>query len=326
MRAWLERVWFDHAPGGVWLLPLSALFGCMVGLRRLGYRLGLFYSAHPGKPVVVIGNITVGGVGKTPLTVWLAEELQARGWRVGIVTRGYGGTLTGPVSVTSQSDPRAVGDEPVLLATRTSAQVVVARDRLAGARVLAAHVDVILADDGLQHYRLRRDVEIAVVDGSRRLGNGRLLPAGPLREPESRLREVDLVVVQGVVAGVDSLSMTLLPVAFVDIATKMRSALGEWRGRTVHAVAGIGHPARFFCALKDLGLVVIEHPLADHARIGLEQVTFADRVPVVMTEKDAVKCRDLPPAARFYLEVKAMLPMADAERLMARVISCVSRS
>jgi len=326
MRTWLERVWFEGAPGGAWLWPLSALFAILVRLRRSAYRLGWLRSGHPGVPVVVIGNLTVGGSGKTPLTVWLALQLQARGWRVGIVTRGYGGRINSPRRITATDDPHIVGDEPVLLAKRARCLVVVARDRLAGARLLAPDVDVILADDGLQHYRLRRDMEIAVVDGLRAFGSGRLLPWGPLRESVARLREVDQVVVNGGPATEASRSMTLTPEAFVEVSTQARSALGEWAGRTVHAVAGIGHPARFFSTLRWLGLHVLEHPLPDHAPIGPDQVSFADDLAVVMTEKDAVKCANLTVAPLFYLEVTATFSPSDAKQLMARVMTCITPS
>jgi tetraacyldisaccharide 4'-kinase len=325
MRAWLERVWFEGAPGAVWLRPLSALFAVIVWVRRQGYRLGWLRSGHPGVPVVVIGNISVGGTGKTPLTVWLAQQLQAHGWRVGIVTRGYGGRVTAPCRITSADDPQVVGDEPVLLARRARCPVVVARDRLAAARLLAPEVDVILADDGLQHYRLRRDFEIAVIDSERRFGNGHLLPAGPLRESPARLREVDQIILQGVAASPQGVCMTLAPTAFVNIATQVRTPLADWVGRTVHAIAGIGHPARFFSTLRSLGLQVIEHPLPDHAAIHNDQELFADGLSVVMTEKDAVKCATFATGSHFVLEVDAMFATADADLLMTRVLACVAK-
>jgi len=325
MRAWLERVWYGQAAGGAWLVPLAALFGRVVRLRRLAYRRGWLASGHPGRPVVVVGNLTVGGSGKTPLTAWLATELAARGLRVGIASRGHGGTATGPVEVTAASDPAVVGDEPVLLARRTGARVVVARDRLAAARALAPGVDLILADDGLQHYRLARDLEVLVVDGRRRFGNGRLLPAGPLREPVGRARDVDLVVVNG--AGqAGEVTMTLEPGAVVALGSGERSALGAWRGRRVHALAGIGDPARFFATLRAAGIDPIEHPRPDHAPVGAADVAFGDELPVLMTEKDAVKCRSLPPARLAYLEVTARLDERGADELLARVLKLAGRA
>jgi len=326
MRGWLEGVWYGKAPGGAWLRPLAALFGIAVRARRAAYRRGWLASGHPGKPVVVIGNLTVGGSGKTPLAAWLAAALAARGLRVGIASRGHGGTARGPLAVTAQSAPAEVGDEPVLLARRGGARVVVGRDRLAAARALAPEVDVILADDGLQHYRLARDLEILVVDGVRRYGNGRLLPAGPLREPLARAAGVGLVVANGGVAGAGELAMALEPQAVVALGSGARSALADWRGRRVHAVAGIGHPARFFAALRSAGVEAIEHPLPDHATLTAADLSFGDGLPVLMTEKDAVKCGSFPPAGLAYLEVAARFSERDAEALLARVLAVAGRA
>jgi tetraacyldisaccharide 4'-kinase len=326
MRAWLERVWYGEARGAAWLVPLALLFGAVVRLRRAAYRHGWLPSGHPGRPVVVVGNLTVGGSGKTPLVAWLASALAARGLKVGIASRGHGGSAAGPLEVTATSDPALVGDEPVLLARRSGARVVVARDRLAAARRLAPDVDLILADDGLQHYRLARDLEILVVDGRRRFGNGRLLPAGPLREPAGRAASVDLVVVNGGAARAGECAMTLAPVAVVGLGSGARSALGDWRGRRVHAVAGIGDPARFFATLRAAGLEPVEHPFPDHARIGRGDLSFGDALPVLMTEKDAVKCGSLPAAGLAYLEVTARFEDRDAERILARVLSLAGRT
>lgn len=325
MRSWLERVWYGQARGGAWLVPLSWLFGALVRLRWLAYRRGWFASGHPGRPVVVIGNLTVGGSGKTPLTVWLATSLAARGVRVGIASRGYGGRAPGPVRVTADSDPAEVGDEPVLLARRSGARVVVARDRLAAARLLAPDVDLILADDGLQHYALRRDLEILVVDGERREGNGRLLPAGPLREPRARAGRVGLVVVNGGPAAAGELGMRVEAGDVVELDGGRRVPLAAYRGREVHAVAGIGHPGRFYATLRAAGVRPIEHALPDHARLTAADVEFGDALPVLMTEKDAVKCRHFPPARLAFLEVSARFAAADAERLLDRVATLAAR-
>ncbi len=326
MRLWLERVWYGQAAGGKWLLPLAWLFGLAAAARRAAFARGWLASGHPGRPVVVIGNLTVGGSGKTPLTAWLATALAARGLKVGIASRGHGGSARGPLEVTAASDPALVGDEPVLLARRTAARVVVARDRLAAAQQLAPVVDLILADDGLQHYRLARDLEILVVDGRRRYGNGRLLPAGPLREPERRAARVDVVVANGGPAHRGELAMTIEPLAVVALDGGARSSLASWRGRQVHAVAGIGDPARFFATLRAAGLQVIEHPLPDHAPIGAAEIRFGDGLPVLMTEKDAVKCASLPAAGLAYLEVAACFAEQDADDLLARVLALAPRS
>jgi tetraacyldisaccharide 4'-kinase len=320
MYAWLERTWFDAPARGVVLWPLAGLYIAITAVRRALYRWGVLGSGHPGRPVIVVGNLTVGGSGKTPLTIWLAQELAARGYRVGIVSRGYGGRNPGPVHVRVGSDPREVGDEPVLMAGRTSARIVVARDRLAGARMLAPEVDVIIADDGLQHYRLRRDFEIAVIDGVRRFGNGWRLPAGPLRESRARLASVDARVVNGGTAQAGEIPMRVEPVAWVDVGTGSRAEPSAWQGRVVHAVAAIGHPERFFSHLRALGLTVIPHPLRDHAAITAADLRFNDAYPVVMTEKDAVKCDFVPSRPTAYLEVAARLEAESATRLLSPIL------
>lgn len=319
MRDWLERVWYGSGSGAA-LVPLSWLFGAIVAVRRAGFRRGWFAARRVGRPVVVVGNLTVGGSGKTPLAVWLATQLTVRGMRVGIVSRGYGGSASAPLRVAADSDPAVVGDEPVLLARRAGVPVVVARERAAGAALLAPEVDLILADDGLQHYALARDLEIAVVDGRRRFGNGRLLPAGPLREPVARLREADLVVVNGGDAAAGELRMDLVPGDVVALGAGERSALSAWVGRRVHAVAGIGDPARFFATLRAAGLDPVEHPHPDHAPLTAADVTFDDDLPVLMTEKDAAKCRTYAGPRHFWLEVSATFAPEHAARLLAAVL------
>lgn len=321
MRDWLHRVWYGSG-GGAALVPLSWLFGAVVAARRAAFRHGWLGATRVARPVVVVGNLTVGGSGKTPLTVWLATQLASRGLRVGIVSRGYGGRATAPLRVTADTDPALAGDEPVLLARRAGVPVVVARERAAGAALLAPDVDLILADDGLQHYALARDLEIVVVDGRRRFGNGRLLPAGPLREPVARLREADLVVVNGGAAdaGTRELRMDLVPGDVVALAGGARSPLPAWAGRRVHAVAGIGDPARFFATLRAAGLDPIEHPHPDHAALTAADVEFPDDLPVLMTEKDAVKCRPHAGPRHHWLEVSASFAPDDAERLLAAVL------
>ena len=325
MRAWLERVWYGER-GGAWLTPLAAAFGAISAARRAAYRAGWLRSAKPARPVVVVGNVTVGGSGKTPLVAWLAASLAARGIRAGIVSRGYGGTSSGPVRVAPDSDPALVGDEPLLLARRTGLAVAIGRDRLAAAALIAAEVDLLIADDGLQHYRLRRDLEIAVVDGLRRFGNGRLLPAGPLREPRRRLGQADFIVVNGGEAQPGEIAMTLQPVALVELASGRRVALATLAGRRVHAVAAIGHPQRFFATLRAAGLDPIEHAHADHARLAAANLAFGDDLPVLVTEKDAVKCSGFTQPGLYWLEVTAQLAAADADRLLGSVARLVSRA
>ncbi|SRR5579871_528346 len=323
MRAALERAWYGS--GGAWLAPLAALYGAVAGLRRSAYRAGLLRAERAARPVVVVGNLTVGGSGKTPLVAWLAAELGARGLKAGIVSRGYGGRVRAPTRVRPDSDPALVGDEPVLLARRTGAPVAVAADRVAAARLIEGEVDLVLADDGLQHYRLARELEIAVVDGERRFGNGRLLPAGPLREPPGRLTGVDFVVVNGGTAAAGEIAMRLRPVALVALGSGERRPLAAFAGRRVHAIAAIGHPARFFATLRAAGVLALEHPLPDHAPIGAGTLAFGDGLPLLMTEKDAVKCRGLALGEAYWLEVAAELEGEGARRLVERIVALVPR-
>ncbi|MDW8323269.1 MAG: tetraacyldisaccharide 4'-kinase [Burkholderiales bacterium] len=308
------------------LLPLAGLFLLGAFLRRLAYRLRLLPVHRLPVPVIVVGNITLGGTGKTPLTLWLAQRLRAAGWRPGIVSRGYGGRQRGPAAVTPASDPYEVGDEPLLLARRSGLPVYIARRRVEAARALLAahpHTDVLIADDGLQHYALARDVEIAVVDGQRRFGNGWPLPAGPLRELPGRLRRVDAIVLHG---GEDMgwlrtdrpvHRMRLVPQRLRALdATGREQPLSWLSGRQVHAVAGIGHPARFFELLRALGAAVEPHPFPDHHRFRPQDLPSGT---VVMTEKDAVKCAAFARADDWVLEVDAAVDPALINDVLHRI-------
>jgi tetraacyldisaccharide 4'-kinase len=276
-------------------------------------------------PVIIIGNLSVGGTGKTPLVIWLAVHLQALGKQPGIVTRGYAGTERGARLVGASEDPARVGDEALLLARRTRVPVAIGRDRPAAARLLiAAGCDVILSDDGLQHYALARDCEIVVVDGARAFGNGRLLPAGPLREAPERMLGVDAVVVNGatVERGLPierGLRMHLEGTVAVSLQDGTRKPLAEFCGAPVHAVAAIGNPGRFFAMLRGHGLDVTEHALGDHARITAADIRFADRNFVLMTEKDAVKCSGLGDDRHWYVPVDACFSATDGDLLLGIV-------
>lgn len=320
MTSWLLRHWYSPYP--VWfLIPLAWLFWLLSGLRRAAYRLGVFPTASLPAPVVVIGNITVGGTGKTPFVLWLAAELQKRGFKPGIVTRGYGGTDTNPRLVTANSHPDEVGDEAVLLARRSALPVAAGRDRVAAARLLlAAGVDVVLSDDGLQHYRLPRVHEVVLLDGTRGLGNRWLLPAGPLRETEHRLETAQQVVIKETPGGSftwpDALRMHLAADTAVSLADGKRVPLGSFSGQFVHAAAGIGNPDQFFDTLRTAGLKVDGRPLPDHAKITLADMKFNDAAPVFMTEKDAVKCSGLALTNHWYVEANAVFTAPDAARIM----------
>ena len=320
MKRWLERRWYAPGPAPLLLRPLAHLYGALSAGRARRLRA----VAQPvGVPVVVVGNISVGGTGKTPLTLWLIERLREWGWRPGVVSRGYGGRAPHyPWLVDVHGDPSHSGDEPLLIAQRGRCPVVVDPDRVAAARLLAARgdVDIIVSDDGLQHYRLHRDLEICVVDGRRGLGNGALLPAGPLREPASRLDRVDLIVVNGEGWSRDgALRMQLRTVALRPLGEGEGQPLSAFAGRAVHAVAGIGDPERFFATLRAAGLQVNAHPFADHHAYRPLDLAFGDELPVLMTEKDAVKCAAFADARMWTLPVVAELSQADE----ARVRECV---
>ena len=271
-----------------WLLwPVSLLFSVAVVIRKLFYKLRIFKSAHPGIPVIVVGNITVGGSGKTPLVIWIAEELKKKGWSPAIISRGYGAKLDAPRAATVASDAAEVGDEPVLIARRAGCPVWVGPDRIAVAAALrGAHpeVDVLVLDDGLQHYAMRRDIEIAVLD-PRGLGNGFLLPAGPLREPRWRLKTVDQVVEHGKSMHLEGDTVHRMTDA------RERRPLKSFAGERVHAAAGIGDPNRFFVHVGRSGAKVVPHPFPDHHPFRAQDLEFGDGLPVILTEKDAVKLR-----------------------------------
>lgn len=310
--SWYRRRWFTWL-----LLPLSSLFCLLVMVRRILYRSGVLHSQRLPVPVIVAGNITVGGTGKTPLVIALVEMLRLQGWNPGVISRGYGGLATQwPQTVDADADARLVGDESLLIALRTGAPMAVGPDRVAAARhLLDKHaVDIIISDDGLQHYRLQRDVEIVVVDGVRGLGNGHCLPAGPLREPRGRLHQVDFIVVNG--GGEQGVAMRLEPQPPRCVADGQQTkSLEAFRGQRVHAVAGIGHPQRFFSMLEQAGLEIFSHPFPDHHRFSGADIEFGDTAPVLMTEKDAVKCRTISDARHWYIPVTARLPDSFAQQL-----------
>ncbi|HVY07874.1 MAG TPA: tetraacyldisaccharide 4'-kinase [Burkholderiales bacterium] len=306
------------------LTPLAAVYGATTALRRALYRAGLLPEIRLPVPVIVVGNIVAGGTGKTPLVLWLCNFLAAQGYRPGIVSRGYGGG--GRTMAARENAARSVGDEPALLAGKSSCPVWVGTDRAEAALALLAAnpgCNLIVSDDGLQHYRLQRDVEIAVVDATRGNGNGLLIPAGPLREGAGRLSRVDAVIVNG--ADRNGLQRGRNPHTFamaLEGAT-LRNLLnpacqvepGFFRGKRVHAVAGIGNPARFFDQLHALGLEFTAHAFADHHEYTAAEVGFAGADAIVMTEKDAIKCRD------FASEILWVLPVeARVDEALGRVI------
>lgn len=321
-RAWVARAWRSRGPAAWPLLAPALLFAALSALRRLAYRRGWLRALRVARPVVVVGNVNAGGSGKTPLTLRLAQDLRARGRRPGIVSRGYGGQVESHREVAPDADPRQVGDEPALMRARAGCPVWVGRDRVAAASALIAaypEVDVILADDGLQHYRLARDLEIAVVDPLL-LGNRWPLPAGPLREPLARLAQADLMVVHG---SADRLTharrftMRLVPGQFYRLGQpELRCSAADLAGQRLHAVAGIGRPRRFFDSLRALGLTFAEHEFPDHHEYQSRDFPYADGAIVLLTEKDAVKCVRLALSGQFWV-----LPVeAEVEPDLARCV------
>ncbi|WP_346798808.1 tetraacyldisaccharide 4'-kinase [Halomonas sp. Bachu 37] len=312
------------------LRPLAALYRYAMARREAAYRRGDKNQWRAPVPVLVVGNITLGGTGKSPLVAWLARWLVARGYRPGIVSRGYGGKSPSyPLDVHADTPVAHSGDEPLMLAQQTGVAVVADPQRARGAqRLVALGCDIILSDDGLQHLALARDIELVVVDGSRGLGNGECLPAGPLREPAERLQRVDKVIVNGgceaasfgEVLAVDFTAMTLKPTAWRRL-DGLRAPLEPLPfEQPVHGLAGIGNPQRFFKTLTSLGVKGDWHALGDHHRFRAEDFAFGDERSIVITAKDAVKCRELAPSNTWILEVEADLPPHFEDWLATRLL------
>lgn len=301
----VTRAWYQNKKW-IWvLLPLTLLFWFVSSIRRLAYQAGLLTSVKVSSPVVIVGNISVGGTGKSPLTGYLVSELKRRGYRPGVVSRGYGGKSDYyPLIVDQNSSAALVGDEPLMLYQMTQCPVAVDPVRSRAASMLAEdyNCDVVICDDGLQHYAIARDIEICVVDGKRGFGNGLLLPTGPLRETSKRLSGVDYVIVNGANQSLNQSSiqkhesvfeMTLKPQQLVNVFDDRKWHINELQGKAVHGVAGIGNPARFFKALGELGADVTPHGFPDHHQFSRDDFNFNTDLPVIMTHKDAVKCLTL---------------------------------
>ncbi|MEP6632954.1 MAG: tetraacyldisaccharide 4'-kinase [Luteimonas sp.] len=330
--------WFGEGAPPLHARALSGVYSAAVGMRRLLYRSGVLRRIRIDQPVVVVGNLIAGGSGKTPLTLAIVERLRAAGWTPGVASRGYGRDDAASARwVERDTDPVLGGDEPVLIARDSGAKVRVDRDRVAAARALvAAGCDVIVCDDGLQHYRLARDVEIEVIDGRRRYGNGRLLPAGPLREPAKRGEACDFRVVnaggpQPTQSGFGEWPMRLSSELALPLQGGRPRALDAFVGQRVHAVAGIGDPERFFAMLRDRGIAIVPHAYADHHRYSAEDLQFGSDLPVLMTTKDAVKIADTIDASGlrdrcFSVPVQAGLPEAFWIALLDRLASLRHRA
>jgi len=310
MQKIITQLWYDHHKLAYLLLPLSWLYRFITALRRYGYKKGIFKTFIAPVPVIVVGNITVGGTGKTPLVIALVQFLKQRGYKPGIVSRGYGAQAkVYPKLVTADSDPLQVGDEPLLIAKNTHCPIVIDPKRVRAVQALLHQYacDIVISDDGLQHYALARTIEIAVIDGARRFGNGYCLPAGPLREPTARLKTVNFIVSNGK-AQTNEYAMNFKNKLLKNIALPNQiKNLSDFKGQTVHTVAGIGHPQRFFQTLREYGIMLIEHEFPDHYPYQAKDLQFKDNLPIIMTEKDAVKCSTFARPDCWYLAVEAEL-------------------
>jgi len=324
----IERLWSGQSPIWRLLLPLSWLYGLITAGIRLAYRCGLKKSWKAPIPVVVVGNLTAGGNGKTPVVIWLVEQLQLRGLNPAVVSRGYGGKAPHyPLLLDTQTPAAQAGDEPVLIYQRTGAPVAVSPQRSEAIQALMrAHKDisVIITDDGLQHYALQRDIEIVVIDGERRFGNGWWLPAGPMRERASRLASVDAIITNGGKAHGGEIPMRLVPRQWINLATGQSLPLTALVDKPAVAFAGIGYPPRFFSTLHAQGIYPQqEYAFDDHQAYRVEDIAAlaSDDQAVLMTEKDAVKCRSFALDSWWYLPVEAQLPQADADLLLNKILA-----
>lgn len=338
-EARFNRFWYEGEPSPWWTRPLAFVFSIVVRVRLALFRRGILRKFHPGVPVIVIGNLVAGGAGKTPLAVALVDELQRRGYRVGVISRGYGAQPgKSPLLVDTASSAALVGDEPLLIARRTGAPVCVHARRVLAARAIleSRKLDLLLCDDGLQHYALSRDMELVVIDGARGLGNGRMLPAGPLREPAASLARATHVMINGALGNKaratlpegtvgKAATMTLAPVAIVNLRTGERRAPGALAGSDVVAVAGIGNPQRFFETLGDLGYTAECCAFPDHHAFEAADIAFANGRPVLMTEKDAVKCAVFAAENWWYLETAAILEPEFIRTFIAQVAALIGR-
>ena len=287
------------------VLPISAVFYIISKIRQTFYQLGIFKVNQFDVPVIVVGNITVGGSGKTPVVIKLVEYFQKQGKQVGVVSRGYGGSHVGrSLLVESNTQPSLSGDEPLLIAISTGVPVMVNKDRSQAVRDLISQcqVDVVISDDGLQHYTMDRAVEIAVVDGNRRFGNQFFLPAGPLRESQNRLNQVDFIINNGS-AFPGEISAKLTPVSFISALNEQEFPLDFFKGQYCHGVAGIGHPDRFFDTLNQFNIQLEKHNFSDHYQYQSSDLEFEDNHPIIMTAKDWVKCKEFANDKMYYLKV-----------------------
>jgi len=317
----LDEVWYKDHFIGTWLMPFSMVFIDVSRFRRWLYKKGYKTVTQLPVPVVIVGNLTVGGAGKTPLVIYLVEQLQAAGFNPGVVSRGYAGkSEKWPQAVTSGSDVNLVGDEPLLIAQRVSCPIAIGPVRADAAKLLIENnqCDVIVSDDGLQHYALHRDIEVLVIDGVRRFGNNFCLPSGPLREPQERMRDVDFIICNGGTEREDDeLLMQLQGDVAINMHTQERRLLAAFKEQQCHAFAGIGHPQRFFDLLKEQGLICQTHQFPDHYLYTQKDIQFSTADAILMTEKDAVKCRLFATGREWYVPVEAVLDPQAGKRVLS---------
>ncbi len=306
---WLLTSWYQPHPIRWLLWPLSALYCSVIWCRKQAYHFGLFKQTKISVPIIVIGNISVGGTGKTPCVIWLAKQLKQAGYRPGIISRGYGSQAKNyPQNVTPTSDPILVGDEPVIISRHTQCPMAISPNRVEAAEYLLEHYDcnIIIADDGLQHTALGRDIEIIVVDDERLFGNGLCLPAGPLREPLSRLKTVNFIVYNG--GNSNKFNMTLTQVNAINLLDpSITKTVADFSNEPVHAIAGIGHPERFFNQLSTSGLTIQSHPFSDHHHFQQRDLAFENAAAILMTEKDAVKCQAFATENMWFIAIEASI-------------------
>ena len=319
----IDAYWYSQNLVAWLLLPVTGFYCLLVLIRRFFYRVGFFKSFKLSRPVIIVGNITVGGTGKTPLLISLCELLKADGYKPGVISRGYGGNFEGEQLLDDADRADVVGDEPCLVHARTGCPVAVGRNRVAAAQLLLAKTDcnIILSDDGLQHYRLQRDFELAIIDTNRKFGNGFCLPSGPLREPVSRLQDVDIIVNHNSTneSDIADESFSLKFSDAINLSSNKSVDIDYFANKPIHAVAGIGHPERFFNQLRRSGLEVIEHALPDHHRFTDADLTFKDDLHVLMTEKDAVKCHDFASDNLWYVSVCAELSNGLRQKFLSKI-------
>ncbi|CAM4467293.1 MAG: Tetraacyldisaccharide 4'-kinase [Legionellaceae bacterium] len=310
------KLWYTKNIFSYLLLPFSFIFYLIIITRKYLYQKNIITKKTLPLPVIIVGNITVGGNGKTPLVIWLANFLKKQGYKPGIISRGYGGKpSTNPIYVTAESDPRLVGDEPIIIAKQTHCPTAIATKRIDAAQLLLTqkNCNILISDDGLQHYSLSRTIEIAVIDNERKMGNGFLLPAGPLREPITRLKEIDFTISLGkeIFTPIFSPSfcMQYVPEQLINIQMEStQCSIHDFKGKKIHVIAGIGNPDRFFKQLTELGLDIIAHSFPDHYPFTSNDFNFLEKdLPIIMTEKDAIKCRAFAKKEWWYLPVKTII-------------------